>query len=238
MKTPLLPLLIAFALPACSDAPGEDSGPRGLPFDGAAEVEEADEALPPLEIPADAPRVAFLGDSITAGLHLPAEQSFPAIVQRRLAEAGLPFHRIDGGVSGDTSAGGKRRIEWLLRSEPDVVVIELGGNDGLRGLALEQIEANLRAIVAATRAGGARPLLLGMRIPPSYGPEYVEGFAALYGTLAEELDVPLVPFFMDGVGGVPDLNLRDGLHPNPEGHRRLADRLIEPLEDLLGTLED
>lgn len=237
MRLHLLSVLV-FALPACSDAPAADSGPQGLPFDGAAEVEEPHEALPALEIPADAPTVAFLGDSITAGLHLPAEQSFPAVVQRRLAEAGRPFHRIDGGVSGDTSAGGKRRIAWLLKSAPDVVVIELGANDGLRGLALDQIEENLRAIVAATRAGGARALLLGMRIPPSYGPEYVDGFAALYERIAEELEVPLVPFFMEGVGGVPDLNLPDGLHPNPEGHRRLAERLIEPLDSLLRELAE
>lgn len=238
MNRLLLALHLVFALGACSDAPSEERAPRGLPFDGAAEVEEGGDALPPLEIPADAPTVAFLGDSITAGLHLPAEQAFPAIVQRRLAEAGRPFHRVDGGVSGDTSAGGRRRIDWLLRSAPDIVVIELGGNDGLRGLALERIEENLRAIVASTREAGARPLLLGMRIPPSYGPEYVEGFAALYERIAAELEVPLVPFFMDGVGGVPDLNLPDGLHPNPEGHQRLAERLIEPLETVLGQLAD
>ena len=235
MRPTTLFFVLAFALQGCSDAPTEPEAPRGLPFDGAAEIEEADEPLPVLEIPADAPRVAFLGDSITAGLHLPAAQAFPAVLQRELADQGVPFHLIDGGVSGDTSAGGRRRIDWLLRSEPDVVVVELGANDGLRGIALQDTAEHLAALLGSVREHGSRPLLLGMRIPPSYGPEYTEGFARIYEDLAETEQVPLVPFFMEGVGGIPEMNLPDGMHPNPEGHRVLAERLVEPLREVLGS---
>lgn len=181
-------------------------------------------------------KVAFLGDSIAAGLHLPADEAFPAVLQRRLKGQGHDFALVNAGVSGDTSAGGLRRLDWLLKQRPQVLVIELGGNDGLRAIPLATIETNLRAIITRTKDAGVVPLLLGVRLPPNYGAEYVGGFEALYPRLAAELDVQLVPFFMQGVGGNPQLNLEDGMHPTTAGHERLADNVEPALRELLAKL--
>lgn len=232
----LLLALIAWA-PACGDAAADTGRGDRMMFDSGPEVELGDAPVAPM-IPAGAPTVAFLGDSITAGLHLPSDQAFPAVTQRLLAEQGLPFRVVDAGVSGDTSAGGKRRLDWVLRSAPDVVVIELGGNDGLRGKPVGDIKANLAAIVAGVRDAGALPLLVGMVIPPNYGPDYTRDFSGLYEQLAEELDVPLVPRFMERIGGKPEFFLGDRLHPNPSGHRELADVLAPHLSDRLAALAE
>ena len=196
-------------------------------------------AAPPsdaLAIPAEAPKVAFLGDSIAAGLHLARDEAFPAILQQRLAKAGQPFHLINAGVSGSTTAGGVARVDWILGQAPDVVVVELGANDGFRGIDLDTVEENLRAIIARIQAAGARTLLLGIRLPPNYGSEYTDGFDALYGRVAQETGVAHVAFFMEGVAGVPDMNLADGIHPTPEGHRRLADNVQSALSEVLSGL--
>ena len=179
------------------------------------------------------PKVAFLGDSIAAGLHLAAEQAFPALVQRRLAGSAAAFQLVNAGVSGDTTAGGLGRVDWLLKQAPRVVVIELGANDGMRGVPVASIESNLRAIIGKVQGAGAQVLLLGMRIPPSYGKEYVADFNALYPRIAKDLEVPFVPFFMRGVAGRSELNLPDGIHPTPEGHARLAATVSGPLQALL-----
>ncbi len=182
------------------------------------------------------PVVLFLGDSLTAGYGLGAELAFPTHVAARLEELGQPIEAINAGVSGDTSAGGLSRLDWLLRRAPDVVVIGLGGNDGLRGLDLAMTEENLRRIVERSRASGAGVLLLGMRMPPNYG-GYATDFEAIYARLAEELDVPLVPFLLEGVGGDPALNLPDGIHPNEEGQRRVAENVTPALASLIERLE-
>ena len=188
---------------------------------------------PALKIPADAPLVVFLGDSLSAGLHLDADQAFPALLQRRLVEKEKPFRLVNAGVSGDTTAGGLRRIDWLLQQKPAVVVVELGANDGLRGIEIDTIESNLRHILERILAADAVPILAGMHIPTSYGQPYSEAFHQIYGRLAEELKVPLVADFLDGVGGVPEHNLEDGMHPNPTGHGILADNLEEALSERL-----
>jgi acyl-CoA thioesterase-1 len=205
-----------------------------------AAAPQAPATASPSDRPADdtsaaGPKVAFLGDSISAGLHLSADQAFPAVLQRDLAARGVRFQLLNAGVSGDTTAGGLRRVDWILKQSPAIVVIELGGNDGLRGLPVESIEQNLRAIVQKVRARGASALLLGMRLPPSYGAPYVEQFEALYPRLARELEVPFVPFFMDGVAGVAAMNLPDGLHPTADGHVRLAAALRQPVEQLIAV---
>ena len=173
--------------------------------------------------------MVFLGDSISAGLHLSAEEAFPALLERKLG-----FELVNAGVSGDTTAGGLRRVDWLLKQAPALVVIELGGNDGMRGQPIASIEQNLRTIIEKVRASGAKVLLLGMRIPSSYGREYSAEFEAIYPRLARELDLAFVPFFMEGVAGVPEQNLPDGLHPTAAGHEKLAQALTEPLRKLLG----
>jgi acyl-CoA thioesterase-1 len=156
-------------------------------------------------------------------------------VHQELAARGVRFRLLNAGQSGDTSAGGLRRVDWILKQSPALVVIELGGNDGLRGVPIASIEANLRAIIAKVRARGARVLLLGMRIPSSYGAEYAEAFADMYPRLANELGVPFVPYFMEGVAGVPELNLQDGLHPTAAGHEKLAEVVAPRIAELLGT---
>jgi acyl-CoA thioesterase-1 len=177
--------------------------------------------------------VVFLGDSLTTGLGLAEEQAFPAVVGERLAEGGVRVRVVNAGVSGDTTAGGLRRLAWVLRQKPDVVVVGLGANDGLRGLPLAETERNLREIVRRARQAGARVVLLGMRLPPNYGPDYAEGFAVMYPRLARELDVPFVPFLLAGVGGDPDLNLPDGIHPNVEGQKRVAENVLPILRQVL-----
>lgn len=226
-------MLCAAALCACGSRKQPDSEARLLDSwagDGSTSPRA------PLVIPADAPKVVFLGDSMSAGLHLEEDQAFPAAAQRLLADQGHPFQLVNAGVSGDTTAGGVARLDWLLKQEPQVVVVELGANDGLRGLALEDIERNLRALLLRIRRAGVVPLLLCMHIPTSYGEDYTRGFSAIYSRLARELDVSCVPEFLDGVGGLRDMNLPDGIHPNPRGHEKLAENLAGELRAVLERL--
>ena len=183
--------------------------------------------------PGDGPLVVFLGDSLTAGLGVAEAEAFPEQVRQLLASEGVVIRVVNAGVSGDTTAGGLARLDWVLRGRPDVLVTGLGANDGLRGLALEQSEANLRAIVAGARAAGARVLLLGMLLPPNYGPDYTAEFRDLYPRLAKELEVPLVPFLLTGVAGIPELNQADGIHPTAEGHGLMAANVLPELRALL-----
>ena len=184
---------------------------------------------------ASAKRIAFLGDSITAGYGVAAAEAFPAVVEALLRERGQDVEAINAGVSGDTSAGGLERLDWVLRSKPDVLVVELGANDALRGQPLPGIEDNLREIVARARERGVRVLLVGMDIPTSYGPAYTREFAQLYERLAREERVALVPRFIREVGLDPELMQPDGLHPTVEGHRRLAALLVPVLAPLLAS---
>ena len=181
---------------------------------------------------AEPPLVLFLGDSLTAGFGLSESLAFPRHVSDELARLDLPVKAVNAGVSGDTSAGGLARLDWLLSMGPQVVVVELGANDGLRGLDLEMTETNLREIIRRCLEQGAEVLLLGMRMPPNFG-DYATRFETLFGALAEEFSVGLVPFLLDGVGGHAELNLADGMHPNEEGHRLLAANVVPALADLL-----
>jgi acyl-CoA thioesterase-1 len=178
-------------------------------------------------------RIVFLGDSLTAGLGLDENEAYPAVIERELRKEGLSFEVINAGVSGDTSAGGLSRLDWLLGQRPDVVVIALGANDGLRALPVEETEKNLREIVRRSREAGAQVLLLGMRIPPNYGPDYAGRFEAMYPRIAADLGVPLVPFLLENVGGVQSLNQEDGIHPTAEGQEILAGNVLPYLEKTL-----
>ncbi len=228
----LVPVLAGLAGLAGLAIPGCDRGASEPP--PAAPPPAIVPAVPPVEpAAADGPLVVFLGDSLTAGFGLPEDEAFPAVLEGAFAAAGRPIRVVNAGVSGDTTTGGLRRLDWLLRQAPDVVVIGLGANDGLRGLDLAATEANLRAIVAGVRGAGAEPVLLGMRIPTNYGPDYAEPFAAIYGRVAAEESAALVPLVLEGVGGVDAMNLADGIHPNAAGHRRMAETIRPVLERVL-----
>ena len=176
--------------------------------------------------------VAF-GDSLTAGYGVAPEESYPALLGARLREAGYRYRVINAGVSGDTTAGGLRRVDWALKLKPEIALVELGANDALRGQDLEKTRANLDAIVARFEAGGARVLLLGMRLPPNYGGRYARAFEKMYEDVARARKVPLMPFFLDGVGAVARLNQSDGIHPTAEGYRVIVERLWPNLTPLL-----
>jgi acyl-CoA thioesterase-1 len=181
--------------------------------------------------------LVFFGDSITAGFGLdePAEQAFPALIQRKLAAAGRPWRVVNAGLSGETTSGGLRRIEWVLRQPVDVLVLELGGNDGLRGIEPAVSRQNLQGIIDRVRAKNpaVKILLAGMQLPPSLGPEYTRDFAAIYAELAAKNHVALLPFLLEGVGGSSELNQADGIHPTAEGHRMVAENLWVRLLPLL-----
>jgi acyl-CoA thioesterase-1 len=208
------------AEPAATAPPPETTSARQTPAAGLGEE-------------ADRLRIVVVGDSLAAGYGRAEELAFPARVEASLRERGWQVEIVNGGVSGDTTAGGLARLDWLLRLEPDIVVLELGANDGLRGQPIEAIAGNLRRMVERSRDAGARVLLVGMRIPPNYGEDYAQRFAAVYPSLAAELDVPLVPFLLDGVAGLAEVNLPDGLHPNAEGHARVAAGLVPHLEPIV-----
>jgi acyl-CoA thioesterase-1 len=185
----------------------------------------------PAAATADA-RIVVLGDSLAAGLGLPEDQAFPAVVEARLRDAGFAVTVVNAGVSGDTTAGGLRRLDWILGQQPDLVVVELGGNDALRGQPLEGIEANLREIVRRSRQAGAAVVLCGMDIPTNFGPDYTQGFAALYERVAADEGATLVPGFVREVGLDPDLLQPDGLHPTAEGQQRLAEVLLPAIRQV------
>lgn len=178
---------------------------------------------------ADGPTVLFLGDSITAGLGLEPEQAFPALLQDRLDSLGVEANLVNAGLSGETSAGGLRRIDWLMRRPIDVLVLELGGNDGLRGVDLTSTESNLQGIVDRVLDENPETVVVvaGMMIPTNLGQEYTSAFAGIFPRLAEANDAILIPFILDGIGGVDSLMQGDQIHPNAAGHRAAA-RLVEP----------
>jgi acyl-CoA thioesterase-1 len=184
-----------------------------------------------------APLVVYLGDSLAAGLGLAEEEAFPALAEGMLRQEGVVIRTVNAGVSGDTTAGGLSRLSWLLGQSPDVVVVELGANDGLRGLEPEMTEHNLRQIVLQSQAAGARVLLIGMKVPPNYGGDYAGRFEEVYPRLASELGVALMPFLLENVAGDPALNLGDGIHPNAAGQQRVAANIVPYLREILSGLE-
>ena len=181
------------------------------------------------------PAIVFLGTSLTAGYGLPSDQAYPALLQERLDAEALDYRVVNAGVSGDTSAGGLRRVDWLLRLPVRVLVIELGANDMLRGLDVPSLRRNLAEIVARTRSAhpDARILIAGMRAAPNLGRDYVTAFDAVFPAFAREHEAALVPFLLEGVAAEPALNQPDGIHPNAAGHRRVADNVWPVLRDVL-----
>lgn len=226
-------LLCVLLLAGCGGAESAPDTPSPVP---ATTDTEAPSTPPPTDT---APlRVVVLGNSIAAGYGLDPEQAFPALLQQKVDSLGWNASIVNAGVSGETTAGGLSRIDWLLQDRVDVLVLELGGNDGLRGTPTEVTKANLQGIIDKTRARypHARIVLAGMQMPTNLGPTYTRRFRTLFPELAEENDAVLIPFLLEGVGGIPRLNQPDGIHPTAQGHRIVADTVWDVLKPVIEAL--
>ena len=179
--------------------------------------------------------ILFFGNSLTAGYGLDPSEAFPALIQEKIDSLNLPYKAINAGNSGETSSGGKNRIDWLLRQKVDVFVLELGANDGLRGIPVPETKRNLQAIIDKVKAKypEAKMVLLGMEIPPNMGGRYAEDFRVIFRQLATQNNMAFVPFLLEGVGGIRELNLPDGIHPTAQGHKILTRNVWEVLEGIL-----
>jgi acyl-CoA thioesterase-1 len=188
---------------------------------------------------ASAPRtILFLGDSITAGYGLDLDQAYPGLIQKRIDAQGWNFKVVNAGQSGDTTAGGLARLDWVLQNRVDVLVLELGANDGLRGLSVEAMKRNLQAIIERTkqRHPEAKIVIAGMKVPPNMGDDYGRKFEAVFADLAKRNNAPFIPFILEGVGGTRELNLPDGIHPTAKGHEIVAGTVWKVLEPVLRSL--
>jgi len=174
-----------------------------------------------------------LGDSLTAGPGLPPGADYPSVLQKKIDEQGYVYEVVNAGVSGDTSAGGLRRVERALAGGAAVVIVELGANDGLRGLSIPEMRKNLEATIREVQSRGAVPILAGMEAPPNFGPDYTASFRSTFGEIARAQKVAFIPFFLDGVAGRPELNLDDGIHPNPDGAKIVAETVWTHLEPII-----
>ena len=216
---------MCLGLAACGGRGAADSG--ALP---AATARGANAPAPAKSLP----KIVAFGDSLTAGYGLRPEESYPSLLQQMLSRDGFRYEVVNAGSSGDTSAGGLRRIEWALeQGEVRFLILELGANDLLRGLPLAEMRRNLSEIIRRARARGARVLLAGMIAPPNAGREYQRGSAGVFSSLAAEHGVALIPFFLEGVAGQSALNLEDGIHPNPEGTKIVAETVYRALRPML-----
>jgi acyl-CoA thioesterase-1 len=224
MPVPLVFCLLLVAV-GCSRGGGE-SAPEGPPKSGPAAAPAADHR----------PKVVVLGDSLTAGLGLSAADAFPALLQRKIDDAGLPFEVVNAGVSGDTSAGGLRRLDWSIQDGARVLVVALGANDGLRGLPVAEMKRNLAQIIETAQSKKLVVVLAGMEAPPNYGSEYSVSFREAYRDLATQYNVRFVPFLLDKVAGQPALNQADGIHPNLRGAAIVADTVWAALKPELDRL--
>lgn len=218
----------SMAFSGCSD-----ERPSTVGGAGASESTTDDEP------PDRRPSVVFLGDSLTIGYGLDPDQAYPALLQERADAAGLEFRIVNAGVTGETTSGGLRRLDWLLKQDVAVLVLALGGNDGLRGIDVATVEANLQAMIDRTRElrPEARVILAGMEAPPSMGDVFTAPFRAIFPRVAARNDVPLIPFLLEGVGGEPEFNQADGIHPNAEGQVRVAENVWRVLEPVLRALD-
>ncbi len=225
-------ILAALCLSGCDRAPQEDpaTSPATVPGPPRASTIESEAAAQPQ---GDRPRIVAFGNSLTAGLGVAPEEAYPAVLQRRLKESGYRYRVINAGVSGETTAGGRRRVDWVLKSRPAIVILELGANDGLRGLDPRETRANLEAIVTRLQSAGVTVLLAGMKLPSNYGADYRREFEAIYPDLARRYHLPFMPFFLEGVAAQRALNQPDGIHPTAQGYRIIVDKLWPVLEPLL-----
>lgn len=179
--------------------------------------------------------ILFFGNSLTAGYGIDPEDAFAGLVQERLDSLGKDYKVINGGLSGETTAGGLSRLDWFLEDEPYIFVLELGGNDGLRGIQLSETKSNLIAIIDKVKSKypSTKIILAGMQIPPNMGQEYTEEFKAIYPSVAQEKNVSLIPFLLEGVAGNPELNLPDGIHPTEAGHQIVFETIWPFIQELI-----
>jgi len=238
MRSWVIGLLAAALMCTAACGPRDDAQPASTaagaaraPSTDAPKADRGESADQPDR--AERPRIVFLGDSLTAGLGLSADEAYPSVLQRRLDHQRMPFEVINAGVSGDTSAGGLARLDWALDGDVRVLVVALGANDGLRGLSTDELKRNLAEIIRRAQARHIAVVLAGMEAPPNYGRDYAVAFHQVYPALAKDFHVAFVPFLLQGVGGVPRLNQRDGIHPTAEGARMLADNVWAVLAPLV-----
>jgi acyl-CoA thioesterase-1 len=173
--------------------------------------------------------ILFLGDSLTEGYQLSKEEAYPAIIEKILKDEKKEIKVINGGVSGATSASGLKRLDWYLRAKPDIMVLALGANDGLRGLKLIETEKNLSQVISKAQERGMIVILAGMKMPTNMGETYRNEFEKIFTSLSKKYSIKLIPFLLEGVGGKPEFNLPDGIHPNPKGHKKMADNVLKVL---------
>jgi acyl-CoA thioesterase-1 len=232
-----VPLVVAVtsALVVVACGADRDADPQPMRVSSSAVDRPADVRKPVDAAEMTRPRVVFLGDSLTAGYGLAREQAVPALIQARMDREGFDYEVINAGVSGDTSAGGLSRLEWSLTGPVRVLVVELGGNDGLRGLPVASLRDNLDVIITRAKSRGISVLLTGMEAPPNYGAAYTEEFRAVFRDLARQHAIAFVPFYLEHVAGIPRLNLADGIHPNPEGARIVQETIWRALQPLLAA---
>ena len=225
-------LALVFGVAGCQkDAPSEQAAGAAPARREPSPVTPADPDAPPAR-----PRIVAFGDSLTAGLGLLEQEAYPALLQRKIDEAGYQFEVVNAGVSGDTSAGALRRLDWALEGDVKVLIVAFGGNDGLRGLPVSQMKENLSAIIDKARERGIVVILAGMEAPPNYGPEYVQQFRAAYREISAKERILLIPFLLDKVAGEPSLNQPDGIHPNAEGARIVAETVWPVLRSVLDQM--
>ncbi|HUP56855.1 MAG TPA: arylesterase [Bdellovibrionota bacterium] len=183
-------------------------------------------------------RIVAMGDSLTDGFGVAKDDAYPAVLDRKLEGAGYPDAEVvNAGLSGSTTASAEGRLKWHLKNKPDILILALGANDGLRGMKLSETRKNLSRVIAMAKEKGVEVLLAGMRVPPNYGKEFTEGFEALYRDLAREHSVALVPFLLEGIGGEKEMNLDDGIHPNERGHQKMAETILPHLLKLVKKLD-
>jgi acyl-CoA thioesterase I len=229
MTRRLLLNILSWGLLAAAAACGTDAPPR----EPRPQAETPTRPAAPAPAPSPRPRIVALGDSLTAGLGLPQELAYPTLLQQRVDAAGLDYEVVNAGVSGDTSAGGLRRLDWSLDGDVRVLILALGANDGLRGVPVAEMRRNLSAIIEQAQKRGITVVLAGMEAPPNFGRTYISEFHQAYPDLARRYDVTLVPFLLEGVAGVTSLNQRDGIHPTAEGARIVADNVWAVLKPIL-----
>lgn len=219
-------LILVFFM-SCGESSQKEQKASESPTNGSVEEQEA--------LVADQKVILFFGNSLTAGMGLDPDEAFPALIQKKLDSLGLAYEAVNAGLSGETTAAGKNRVKWVLNQEVDIFVLELGANDGLRGVPVEETQRNLQEIIDIVKQKNpeTKIVLAGMQIPPNLGPEYASEFRKIFPELAQKNEVELIPFLLEGVAGNPELNQQDGIHPTASGYKVVASNVWEILEPVI-----